>query len=35
MPVEVNGVRGMLGFTGTTAGQRSRVLGSGMGIPSL
>lgn len=33
--VQVNEVRGMLGFTGTYKGQRISVQGSGMGIPSM
>ena len=32
---QVNGVRNMLGFTGTFAGKVVSVMGSGMGIPSL
>lgn len=32
---QVNGVRNMLGFTGSFNGQRISVMGSGMGIPSL
>lgn len=32
---QVNGVRNMLGFTGTYEGKRVSVMGSGMGIPSL
>jgi purine-nucleoside phosphorylase len=32
---QFNGVRGMLGFTGTYKGQRLSVMGSGMGIPSM
>ncbi|MDP0491318.1 MAG: purine-nucleoside phosphorylase [Verrucomicrobiota bacterium JB023] len=32
---QVNGVRNMLGFTGTYEGRRISVMGSGMGIPSL
>jgi purine-nucleoside phosphorylase len=32
---QVNGVRGMLGFTGLWRGQRVSVHGSGMGMPSL
>ncbi|MFP1722988.1 purine-nucleoside phosphorylase [Lonsdalea quercina] len=32
--VEVNNVRGMLGFTGTYKGRRISVMGHGMGIPS-
>ena len=32
---QVNGVRNMLGFTGTFAGKAVSVMGSGMGIPSL
>jgi purine-nucleoside phosphorylase len=31
----VNGVRGMLGFTGTWRGNRVTIHGSGMGMPSL
>ncbi|MCL2203409.1 MAG: purine-nucleoside phosphorylase [Defluviitaleaceae bacterium] len=34
-PVKVNGVRGMLGFTGTYNGKPVSVMGSGMGIPSI
>lgn len=33
--VEVNSVRGMLGFTGEYKGKRLSVMGSGMGIPSM
>ncbi|MCR9149871.1 MAG: purine-nucleoside phosphorylase [Rhodobacteraceae bacterium] len=33
--VQVNGVRGMLGFTGTWRGHPVSVHGSGMGMPSL
>jgi purine-nucleoside phosphorylase len=33
--VEVNSVRGMLGFTGEYKGTRLSVMGSGMGIPSM
>ncbi|MDB4418979.1 purine-nucleoside phosphorylase [Akkermansiaceae bacterium] len=32
---QVNGVRNMLGFTGTYKGSRISVMGSGMGIPSI
>ncbi|WP_371185257.1 purine-nucleoside phosphorylase [Thalassotalea maritima] len=32
--VQFNGVRNMLGFTGTYKGKRVSVMGSGMGIPS-
>ncbi len=32
---QVNGVRNMLGFTGTYQGTRISVVGSGMGIPSI
>lgn len=32
---QVNGVRNMLGFTGTYAGKHVSVMGSGMGIPSI
>lgn len=32
---QVNGVRNMLGFTGTYQGTRISVMGSGMGIPSI
>lgn len=32
---QVNGVRNMLGYTGTYRGQRISVMGSGMGIPSV
>lgn len=34
-PVQFNGVRGMLGFTGTHNGKRVSVMGHGMGIPSI
>lgn len=34
-PVQVNGVRGMLGYTGTYKGRRISVMGSGMGMPSI
>ncbi len=34
-PVQVNEVRGMLGFTGTWRGNRVTIHGSGMGMPSL
>ncbi len=33
--VQVNGIRGMLGFTGDWQGQRVTVQGAGMGMPSL
>ena len=33
--VQVTGVRGMLGFTGTWRGQRVSIHGSGMGMPSM
>lgn len=33
--VSVNGVRNMLGFTGTFEGKKVSVMGTGMGIPSL
>lgn len=33
--VQVNGVRNMLGYTGTYKGKRVSVMGSGMGIPSI
>ncbi|MDA7427274.1 purine-nucleoside phosphorylase [Primorskyibacter aestuariivivens] len=33
--VQVNSVRGMLGFTGTWRGNRVSIQGSGMGMPSL
>jgi purine-nucleoside phosphorylase len=33
-PVEVNNVRGMLGYTGTYKGRKVSVMGHGMGIPS-
>lgn len=33
--VQVNGVRGMLGYTGTYKGKRVSVMGSGMGMPSM
>lgn len=32
---QFNGVRGMLGFTGTYNGERISVMGSGMGMPSI
>lgn len=32
---QVNGVRGMLGYTGTYQGRRISVMGSGMGMPSI
>lgn len=32
---QINGVRGMLGFTGTYKGRRISVMGSGMGMPSI
>ena len=34
-PVQVNGVRGMLGYTGTYKGVPVSVQGSGMGCPSM
>ncbi|MCR9115120.1 MAG: purine-nucleoside phosphorylase, partial [Rhodobacteraceae bacterium] len=34
-PRQVNGVRGMLGFTGTWQGHDVTIQGSGMGMPSL
>lgn len=34
-PVQINNVRGMLGFTGTYKGKRVSVMGHGMGIPSI
>lgn len=34
-PVEFNGVRNMLGYTGTYKGKRISVMGSGMGMPSI
>lgn len=34
-PVEVNAVRGMLGYTGTWRGKPVTIHGSGMGMPSL
>ncbi|MGI6510332.1 MAG: purine-nucleoside phosphorylase [Erysipelotrichaceae bacterium] len=33
--VQFNGIRGMLGFTGTYKGNRVSVMGSGMGMPSI
>lgn len=33
--VQFNGIRGMLGFTGTYKGHRVSVMGSGMGMPSI
>ena len=32
---QINGVRGMLGYTGTYQGRRISVMGSGMGMPSI
>ncbi|MCD7806806.1 MAG: purine-nucleoside phosphorylase [Lachnospiraceae bacterium] len=32
---QINGVRGMLGFTGTYQGKTVTVMGSGMGMPSI
>jgi purine-nucleoside phosphorylase len=32
---QVNGVRGMLGFTGTYKGKEVSIMGSGMGMPSI
>ncbi len=34
-PVQFNGVRGMLGYTGTYKGQRVSIMGHGMGMPSV
>lgn len=34
-PVQVTGVRNMLGFTGTYQGKRVSVMGGGMGMPSI
>jgi purine-nucleoside phosphorylase len=34
-PIKVNGVRGMLGYTGTYNGKPVSVQGSGMGVPSI
>ena len=34
-PVQYNGVRGMLGYTGTYRGKQVSVQGSGMGCPSM
>jgi purine-nucleoside phosphorylase len=34
-PTKVNGVRGMLGYTGTYNGKPVSVQGSGMGVPSM
>lgn len=34
-PVQYNGVRGMLGYTGTYQGKQVSVQGSGMGCPSM
>ncbi|MCL1836825.1 MAG: purine-nucleoside phosphorylase [Treponema sp.] len=34
-PVEINRVRGMLGFTGMYKGKNVSVMGSGMGMPSI
>ncbi|MGL6009680.1 MAG: purine-nucleoside phosphorylase, partial [Culicoidibacterales bacterium] len=33
--VQVNDVRGMLGYTGNYQGKRVSVMGSGMGMPSI
>ncbi len=33
--VQFNGIRGMLGFTGTYKGHKVSVMGSGMGMPSI
>ena len=33
--VQFNGVRGMLGYTGTFNGKRVSIMGHGMGIPSI
>ncbi|MCR5351488.1 MAG: purine-nucleoside phosphorylase [Bacteroidales bacterium] len=33
--VQINGIRGMLGFTGTYKGKRVSLMGHGMGIPSI
>jgi len=33
--VQFNGIRGMLGYTGTYNGKRISVMGSGMGMPSI
>ncbi len=34
-PVQFNGIRGMLGFTGTYEGKKVSVMGHGMGMPSI
>ena len=34
-PVQFNGIRGMLGFTGTYKGKKVSVMGHGMGMPSI
>ncbi len=34
-PVQFNGIRGMLGFTGTYQGKKVSVMGHGMGMPSI
>ncbi|MDR1698869.1 MAG: purine-nucleoside phosphorylase [Prevotellaceae bacterium] len=34
-PVQINGVRGMLGYTGTYKGKEVSIMGHGMGIPSI
>lgn len=34
-PIQVNGVRGMLGYTGTYKGVSVSVMGSGMGMPTI
>ena len=34
-PVQFNGVRGMLGYTGTWKGKRVSLMGHGMGMPSI
>ncbi len=33
--VEINNVRGMLGYTGTYKGKKVSIMGSGMGLPSI
>ena len=34
-PIQFNGVRNMLGYTGTYKGKKVSVIGTGMGIPSI
>ena len=34
-PIKINGIRGMLGYTGTYNGKPISIMGSGMGCPSI